>query len=391
MKRFIKIIGHGVLGLLALILVAVLISALSNIGLPQESTVVVRLSAPQKAYLAEAFHLRRELGDAVWSGWGAAEIPIIVYNEAYAFLVNYPGEPPVGWRTVPGGEQQGNVWEIVPDDTFDGEPYYRSALPESGETPQAFTVRLGDVWVASLGTHEAMRIGLVEGLRKDLPAPLDALVPYRLVLRLLLGTGDQYVAALLHESLHAYQGLTAPERLRAGENVLRQISDYPAQEDAHVELWKEELVLLRDALRAETEADAAELAQQFLAQRDRRRTQIDARFVRYERHREWVEGLAKYTEMEIWRQAAIADEYAPVDALSDVRAFRAYETFDRHRSQQVDQIARMAGNEGDGRFYYSGMAQAFLLDQLAPGWKARIMQDDVFLEDLLREAVARDQ
>lgn len=330
-------------------------------------------------------------GDAVWSGWGAAEIPIIVYNEAYAFLVNYPGEPPVGWRTVPGGEQQGNVWEIVPDDTFDGEPYYRSALPESGETPQAFTVRLGDVWVASLGTHEAMRIGLVEGLRKDLPAPLDALVPYRLVLRLLLGTGDQYVAALLHESLHAYQGLTAPERLRAGENVLRQISDYPAQEDAHVELWKEELVLLRDALRAETEADAAELAQQFLAQRDRRRTQIDARFVRYERHREWVEGLAKYTEMEIWRQAAIADEYAPVDALSDVRAFRAYETFDRHRSQQVDQIARMAGNEGDGRFYYSGMAQAFLLDQLAPGWKARIMQDDVFLEDLLREAVARDQ
>jgi hypothetical protein len=51
----------------------------------------------------------------------------------------------------------------------------------------------------------------------------------------------------------------------------------------------------------------------------------------------------------------------------------------------------MAGNEGDGRFYYSGMTQAFLLDQLAPGWKARIMQDDVFLEDLLREAVARDQ
>ncbi len=386
MKQLVKFMGYGLLGLLALILVVVLISALSNIGLPKESTVVARLSAPQKAYLAETFHLRRELGDAVWSGWGA-ETPIIVYNETYAFLVNYPGEPPVGWRTVPGGKQQGNAWEIVPDDTFEGEPYYRSALPDSGKTPQAFTVRLGDVWVASLGTREAMRISLFEQLREDLPAPLDALVPYRLVWQLLLGTGDQYVAALLHESFHAYQGLTAPERLRAGENVLRQISDYPAKEDAHVDLWKEELVLLRDALQAETEADAAELARQFLAQRDRRRAQIDARFVRYEQQREWVEGLAKYTEMEIWRQAAVTDDYAPVEALADIRAFRAYETFDRHRSQQVDQIARMASNEGDGRFYYSGMAQAFLLDRLAPGWKAQIMQDGIFLEDLLREAV----
>lgn len=391
MRRLGKTLGYGLLGLLALILLAVLISVLSNIGLPQESTVVARLSGLQKAYLAEAFHLRRELGDAVWSGWGAAEIPMIVYNETYAFLVNYPGEPPVGWQTVPGGKHQGHAWEVVPDATFEGEPYYRSRLPASGETPQAFTVRLGEVWVASLSTREAMRIGLVEGLREDLPTPLDALVPYRLVLQLLLGTGDQYVAALLHESFHAYQGLAAPERLRAGENVRRQISDYPAKEDAHVGLWKEELVLVRDALRAETEDEAAELTRQFLAQRDRRRAQIDVRFVRYEQHREWVEGLAKYTEMEIWRQAAVTPDYASVDALADVRAFRTYETFERHRSQQVDQLARMASNEGDGRFYYSGMAQAFLLDRLAPGWKARIMQDGVFLEELLREAVAFDE
>jgi hypothetical protein len=387
MKRIGRIIGYGLLGFFALILIAILISALSNLGLPRESDVVARLSAPQKTYLAEAFHLRREQGDAVWSGWSAAEIPLIVYNERYAFLVNYSGEPPVGWRTVPGGEQQGHAWKIVPEDTFEGRPYYRSVLPDSGETPQAFTVRLDDVWVASLPTREAMRIGLIAGLREDLPSPLDALVPYRLVLRLLLGTGDQYVAALLHESFHAYQGLTAPERLRDGENVLRETSDYPAREAAHVELWKEELVLLRDALRAETETEAAELTRQFLAQRDHRRAQLDVRFVRYEQHREWVEGLAKYTEMEIWRQAAITPDYAPVDALADVEAFKDYETFDRHRSQQVDQIARMASNEGDGRFYYSGMAQAVLLDRLAPGWKGQIMQDGVFLENLLREAV----
>ncbi|MGC9398066.1 MAG: hypothetical protein ACP5HM_02900 [Anaerolineae bacterium] len=387
MKRAGRVIAYGILGLLTLFIVAALLSALSNLGLPQRSEVVERLSGLQKAYLAEALHLRRELGDAVWAGWGTAEIPFIVYNETYAFLVNYAGEPPMGWRTVPAGEQQGNVWEVVSDDTFEGQAYYRSRLPASGETPQAFTVRLDDVWAASLGTRESMRIALVAGLREELPAPLDVVVPYRLVRQLLLGPGDQYVAALLHESFHAYQGLVAPERLRAGEKAHRFAADYPAQEEDHVALWEEELRLLREALRAETDAEAMELARQFLAHRERRRAGLDADLILYEQHREWVEGLAKYTEMEIWRQAAVTPDYAPVAALADIEAFKDYETFERHWSQQVDQIARMAGNEGDGRFYYSGMAQAYLLDRLAPGWKDECMAGDAFLDERLQRVL----
>jgi hypothetical protein len=34
--------------------------------------------------------------------------------------------------------------------------------------------------------------------------------------------------------------------------------------------------------------------------------------------------------------------------------------------------------------YLSGMAQARLLDRLNPGWKAKAMQEKVYLEDLLR-------
>lgn len=45
--------------------------------------------------------------------------------------------------------------------------------------------------------------------------------------------------------------------------------------------------------------------------------------------------------------------------------FDQYQKFDQCWQQETDQIARMASNEGDGRFYYSGMAQAVLL----PGWK----------------------
>jgi len=47
----------------------------------------------------------------------------------------------------------------------------------------------------------------------------------------------------------------------------------------------------------------------------------------------------------------------------------------------------MAADWGDGRFYYSGMAQAVLLDRLMPGWKDQALEDGVFLEDLLEAAV----
>jgi len=50
-------------------------------------------------------------------------------------------------------------------------------------------------------------------------------------------------------------------------------------------------------------------------------------------------------------------------------------------------MRRMANDEGDGRFYYSGMAQAFLLDRLRPDWKSKAFDEDIWLEDLLAEAV----
>jgi hypothetical protein len=47
----------------------------------------------------------------------------------------------------------------------------------------------------------------------------------------------------------------------------------------------------------------------------------------------------------------------------------------------------MAGDEGETRFYYTGMAQAFLLDRLAPGWKERLWSSQAWLEEILAEAV----
>ncbi len=367
------------------------VSLITNRNLPISEMNAAQLSALDKARLAEIFQLRQALGDQTWPGWGSADIPVIVYNDAYAFLVGYEGQPPAGWLKIPGKEPQGNPWQIAPDDTFQGQPYFRSPLAEDGTTPQAFTVQVGDEWVASLHTRPAMRVVMARQFRDMLPDGVSDVLPYALVADIFLRNSDSYVAAILHESFHAYQGLQVPERLAASEQTnIRHGGDYPHEEAPFVADWQMELDLLQTAVRAETVAEAAELTRQFLAQRAARRANADlsAPLIDYERQREWQEGLALYVELDILRQAYNDNEYQPVNGMSDDPEFDDYQQFEQRWRQETDQITRMAGNDGDGRFYYSGMAQAALLDRLLPGWKDRVFDDGVFLEDLLATAVA---
>ena len=75
-----------------------------------------------------------------------------------------------------------------------------------------------------------------------------------------------------------------------------------------------------------------------------------------------------------------------MSAMADDPDFKGYATFERRWSQEIGQMARQATREGEPRFYYTGMAQAMLLDRLLPGWKDRILSEDVWLETLLAEA-----
>lgn len=387
LRKWTSRIGLALLGLIVLLLAA---SALINLTLPTESTVADRLGDDEKAHLAEFFHVHQELGDAAWSGWGSTETPVVVYNESYAFLVGYPEpDPPAGWLKVAQDDPSGGPWQPVPDDTFNGAPYYRQPLPPNGETPQAFTVKVGDHWAASLLTREWMEISFANQFRQELPAFVHPIFPYPLLTDLFLRGSDGYITALAHESFHAYQGIVAPQRLAAAEtDVLVNEANYPWSDDAFIAAWQTELDLLTEALRAETDAQSAALAQQFLAQRAQRRQDagLSPSLITYEKQREWLEGLAHYVELAIWRQAYETDGYQPLPTIQDNGDFSNYETFPRRWSQDIDQIGRMADDVGDGRFYYSGMAQAVLLDRLAPGWKETALQDEVFLEELLAAA-----
>lgn len=390
LRRIRKTISRILVGCLLLLVAGVLISALSNLGLAQSSRVVDRLDEAEKSRIAEAIHLRKNLGEEIWPGWEQADIPVLVYNESYAFLVGLP-QPADGWYKLPRGPHRGGAWELVPGDDFYGQPYYRQSLPNAKITPEAFTVKVGDHWVASFPTKEWLEISLRQQMQSDLPSFLRPVIPYRLLVRLFLKGSEGYMAGLLHESFHAFQGLTAQGRLELAElSASKQGDGYPYQDEAMVAAWRAELDVLVAALQATEWEDRAALAAQFLSQRDNRRKELSLSPAQqdFERQREWLEGLARYAELGIWRSAGGAKTYQPLaqaEQLTDYSVFAAHE---RRWSEELDTMVRMADDQGDGRFYYAGMAQAMLLDSLLPEWQEKVFQPGVFLEDLLRSSLA---
>lgn len=372
----------GFVGLVLLLCLGIIIlSVASNLSSPDRSQVTDRLNEQEKTRLSEALHLRQSLGDTVWPGWGQADIPVILYNEDYAFLVRY-ADPPPGWIKVPQNLARGGAWEPVPGDKFEGQDYYRQRLTP-GITPQAFTVLVGNRWVASLGTREYLQISLGDPLRAD----FGPVFPYRVAARWLAGSSDKYITLILHESLHAYQGSTAPERFANAERVVGYENECRLGDANLRTAWQPELNLLAAAVEAKEDAESKRLARDFLAQRDTRRAQsnLPSSCVELEQEREWLEGLAKYTELVMWRAAASTPAYRPLSGLNADPDFKEYTEAEERWTQEINQIKFSGREMEDNSFYYSGMAQAALLNRLKPGWQKRILEQDTPLEDWLRE------
>lgn len=380
----------SLLVLALLFLTAVGLISWDNTHLPKRSNVTDKLTQLEKARLIEAQHLRSAIGDEVLPGWDKATIPLILYNEEYAFLTGVSIPPPDGWKTIRLHQQRGTSWEVVPGDEFQGKPYYRQKL-SSGVTPQAFTVKVGEDYAASLTTLEYYPIMMHRQLKDGLPGFIEPIFPYRAYMNALLDSSDQFISAILHEAAHAYQGISASNRLVAGEQANFDLEKlYPWEDTSLRKDWQSELDTLALALRAKTDEETRLLAQEFLQTRQSRRQSagLSADLIEFERHREWVEGIGRYAEISVYRLAHERADYSPVQEILNNPGFFNYEKFDRRWEREIDQMKRMASDWGEGRFYYTGMAQAVLLDRLAPGWQSQLFEPGVWLEDLLSEALS---
>ena len=301
------------------------------------------LSTADKAELAEVLRLKTELGDQVWPGLSRIDIPVILYNERYEFLIG-EAKPP-------------SPWQVVQGDNFLGRPYYRRLA----ENPQAFAVAVGTRWAGSGSTLERMN-------RK---------IPFRL-------SRELHVVIMLHEVFHAFQAALAPQRFAKAMSVYKSEGRYPYKDPPFSAAWNSEGEALADALKTTEEAAISGLAQKFLGIREARRRQIclDPELISFECELEWLEGLAKYAEVRFYELAA---------SLTTEAAYANYRSGHPFWPADLTRLRKNLGlQEGDLRFYLSGLAQARLLDRLGPGWKAKAFENGVNLEDSLRASILAD-
>ena len=184
-----------------------------------------------------------------------------------------------------------------------------------------------------------------------MPSFLRPVFPYRLFIGQLIGSSEKYISLSAHESFHAYQGILAPEKFAVAENTNIQFeSQYPWNNETLAVDWQVELDLLAEVLQTADQARTLELVRQFLELRATRResANLSPELVAYEQQREWLEGLARYAELKVWEQAA-SSNYNPIPETNTLTDFNGYAQYDARWSQEVNQISRMADDEGDGR------------------------------------------
>ncbi|MEW6650232.1 MAG: hypothetical protein AB1453_08585 [Chloroflexota bacterium] len=367
------------IGLVGVLLLAGLASFVSNIGFPPPPEPTDTLSRTQYALLDEATHLRQSLGDAVFPGWGAMEIPIVVYNEQFAFLVGLD-DPQPGWVMYPRDHHRGGEWQRVTSEN--GQNYHRARIEDPEKTPENFVVQIGEEIVASFQTHNYAINNLHSMMYAELPPLVRDVFPYRLFLSHLVALPEAYLSGLFHESFHVFQAVNNPSAFKSAELSVSLATNYPFDDDQLSLDWKEELKILSQAASLTNREDALRLAGEFLAIREQRRAEanLSSSQVMLERKREWLEGLAKYAELELGRQAALT-RFQPLAETSQLTGLKTYGSRQGFWKTQLESMDTTHFG-GETLFYYSGFAQAVLLDQLLPGWKTRAIQGE-YLEDLI--------
>ncbi len=300
-----------------------------------------RIPLSDKTALAEALSIKIEWGEDLWPGFGGMEIPVIIYDDDFEYLFGEPNPPA--------------PWEIVESDDFLGNPYFR----RPAVSPQSFAVDLGRRWAGSLSSLSRMK--------RKIPMRLDP---------------EWYNLGLIHEIFHAFQAESAPKAFTAARSAYALESRYPFQDKEFAAAWNAEGAALSKAMKASGRSEIRAGADEFLRTRDARRKAagLTDDLINFERRLEWLEGLAKYVEIR-------ADELAV--ARSDQESYARYRN-GLHFLVQADfaRLDKALGRQnGDLRFYLSGMAMARLLDRLDPNWKTKALKENGMIEDLLRSAL----
>jgi len=193
-----------------------------------------------------------------------------------------------------------------------------------------------------------------------------------------------HVVVLLHEAFHAFQAIQDQDRFQHAQKMYAFEKSYPFEDEAFKNAWNEEGSLLASAAKEQDASARLESIEKFLEVRTKRRSasSLSAELITFERELEWLEGLAKYVELQFAIKGASMQE-------AESKGYRVVRN--RLQADFSYRIRNLGDLHGDLRFYLSGAAQAIILDKVSPGWKQNIIgKTHIGLEDLLKSALKKN-
>ena len=318
------------------------------------------LSASERRVVAEARRLKAAYGGRVWPGLARADLPVVLYNDRWEFLVGWPASAPEGWERAGSGELlDAPVWRRRDRD------------------PRPFVVEVEDRWAARYPVPRVLERRHVLRARRDMDPLSAALIPVSLS----TVPTDLYLARLLDVTFHAFQATRSEERFSGAVRIReRAAGRYPVADAGVSALWTEEGAALGRILAAEDREEACRAVETFRSIRERRRDRalLDSTLIAYERAQEWLQGLSKYAGMTFHRRAA---------AGSGAPAWVEYRPPPAHWEEDLRTLRSSLGRQGaERRFALSGLGLALALDRLVPGWKPGVLPGDRHLDELVAAA-----
>jgi hypothetical protein len=195
---------------------------------------------------------------------------------------------------------------------------------------------------------------------------------------------EENLTITFHEAFHAFQ--RDPKRVGAkwgAENAML-VFEYQESSARNNALFSIESRILRLALQTRNKDDLKGKVRQFLAIRRLRQSEIEPRFSEFEKGAELNEGLAEYVGT---KAVALAIE-ARQKLISVPFTEPDVDTYLSKKFQPLDSIAQV-GQNIRRKFYFTGSAQAFLLDRLIPDWKVKVQMESKSLTKLLETNVGQ--
>ncbi len=198
-------------------------------------------------------------------------------------------------------------------------------------------------------------------------------------------TLEDNLVITFHEAFHAF----AADKKRGGkewkyENSML-IFEYQESSARNNALFNIEGKILNSALQTKNISQLKEKVRQFLAIRKLRQSEIEPRFIEFEKGAESNEGMAEYAGL---NAVVLAMKLARQKKLEIKFTFSNPESFLANKYELLGAITNV-GKNIRRKFYYTGSAQGFLLDRLMKDWKTKVQMDAEAVQDLLETAVGK--